>query len=516
MRRAISARQARKIIEEKQRRSKLDFMTGLLPQQRDFIDDPRLFKALFGTRRMGKSWVIGVYLFKTALEHAGCTCLYLGLTRWSAISVMNKDIMERLNREFQINAKWNDTKNEWQLANGSIIRFRGADANESVVNMLVGQKYKLAILDEASKYRHDLDKLIYGALLPAMGDDIGTTVLAGTPSNITSGLFYDITTGKKKWSVHSWTWRENVAVDRDGKRMCDKIAVVHDKTVEDDPLIIETPLYQQEWCGKWVVDTSYSVYRFDYARNSIDALPHPANEYSYILGVDTGFKDADAFVVVAYHSSDPNLYVVYAHKQRGLVLTGDPDNEQEDPGMLSYVRALDARQSFQLRNLPKFNFIRYIIDAPLKSTEEIVQRHRIPFESAEKFGGALQNKSKKGVVDVFNGDLITGRIKLLPAAQCIYEEWDSLIWDERKRAIHRWIEDDRCDNHYSDALLYAWRAARNYNFTETSNNQNRDMNSEAYADEHFERVWSAQRKTTNSDGWMDEMLNGKSLDPEGF
>src|ERR1700690_2617915 len=46
----------------------------------------------------------------------------------------------------------------------------------------------------------------------------------------------------------------------------------------------------------------------------------------------------------------------------------------------------------------------------------------------------------------------------------IVEEWESLIWDERKLAQPSpvWAEAPRRENHLADATLYAWRKARAY------------------------------------------------------
>jgi hypothetical protein len=93
----------------------------------------------------------------------------------------------------------------------------------------------------------------------------------------------------------------------------------------------------------------------------------------------------------------------------------------------------------------------------LQIVEEMSQRFRMPIEPADKAG-------KKGVIDVLNSDLLTGQVKILPAAMGIVEEWQTLIWDEKEKAKYpvRWLEDGRFDNHLADAFLYAWRKSRNY------------------------------------------------------
>ncbi len=411
-------------------------LSSLLPEQRRSIEDPSRLKALFCTRRAGKSWAIGVYLFLTALAFPGSSSLYLGLTRATSHGIMLKDIFRVINKTFDLGAKWIESKSRWELPNGSHIYLRGTDANQYEIDKMVGQKYRLAVLDEASKYRHDVNRMVYGSLLPAMGDDLGTIVLSGTPSNVTTGLFFEATNGKEPgWTTHSWSWRDNRFKARNIQR-------VHDELVASNPAITITPLYQQEWQGRWVVDTNALVYRAREDTNTAAALPLPADQYLYVLGVDTGFSDPTAFVVVAWSEHDPNLYVVEAEKHKGWIYSK----------VVERVKALETR--FPL-------IVKIVVDAPLQGAEEMRQRGGVNFEAATK-------NDKKLAVDLVNSDLLTGRVKVLPAAMGLFDEWKTLVWSERElRAMPaKYVEDPRFDNHMADACLYAWRASRNYNATQ--------------------------------------------------
>ena len=431
---AIIAQRARRLSRAAARRG------GCLPEQRAAIVDSTRLKALFCPRRSGKSWMIGIYLFLTALAYPGSSCLYLGLTKATSSGIMNKDIFRVVNDRFAIGAKWKESHSRWELPNGSYIYLRGADANAYEMGKIVGQKYRLAILDEASKYRQNLHDLVYGALVPAMGDDLGSVVLSGTPSNVTTGLFYDVTTGAEGgWSVHRWTWKTNTF------RLAN-IQQAHDELVAKNPAIVATPRYRQEWLGEWVVDTSALVYRFREDLNTIPALPKPREEYTYLLGVDLGFTDPSALVVGATHENDPTLYVAYARKEPGLIISD----------VAALIKALWYQPSLGYQG--PFPFAAMVADASqLQGVEEMRQRHHLPLESAEKPG-------KRGVIEVLNSDLQTGRLKLLPEAVGIADEWASLVWDERKLAgsPKKWEEDPRFDNHLADATLYMWRKARNY------------------------------------------------------
>jgi hypothetical protein len=438
----VNLTEARAIIAQRAKRATraTAMLAGCLPQQRAAITDPARLKALFCPRRSGKSWAIGIYLFLVALAHPASSCLYLGLTKATATGIMNKDIFRVINERFGIGAQWKETHSRWELPNGSYIYLRGADANAYEIAKVVGQKYRLAILDEASKYRYRVHEMVYGALLPAMGDDLGTIVLSGTPSNITTGLFYDVTNGiEGGWSVHRWTWKDNTF------RLAN-IQRAHDELVASNPAIVGTPIYRQEWLGEWVVDTTALVYHFREDLNTAPALPKPAHEYTYMLGADLGFSDPSALVVGAYHDNDPTLYLVHAVKRTGLIISD----------VAEIIRSLWHQPS--LGCLGPYPFVAMVADASaLQGVEEMRQKHHLPLESAAKAG-------KRGVIEVYNSDLQTGRIKVLPGAMAIVDEWNALIWDEKRLAASpkKWEEDARFENHLSDAALYMWRKARNY------------------------------------------------------
>lgn len=445
----MNAARAQAVLEELRRRrdsaiTALRNAAAAIPAQLAALTDPSQLVSFFCTRRAGKTFAVGLKLFMTCIEYPGCSCLYMGLTQGSAVATLNKDILEVINKRFGLGAVWREEDRRWQLPNGSLIYLRGADANSKEMAKVLGQKYRLAVLDEVAKYRGNVEAMVYGDLLPAMGDDVGTIILSGVPSNITAGLFFDVTTGRTAgWSTHRWTWRENVH-----KR--DNIQKTHDKLIAQDPTRVKTSSYRQEWLGEWVVDEGALVYRFSEDLNLTEVLPPAPAGYHFLLGIDLGYNDPSAFVVGAYSDHDTTLYVVSAAKHSGLILDA----------VARLVKSMWRMPALGLTGA--YAFERMIVDgAALQSVEEMRQRHQLPLECATK-------TDKRSAIESLNSDLQTGRVKLLPAARCILDEGQKLIWDERKLAAvpRRWEEDPRQDNHALDALLYLWRAARNYDATD--------------------------------------------------
>jgi hypothetical protein len=198
-----------------------------------------------------------------------------------------------------------------------------------------------------------------------------------------------------------------------------------------NPLVEETPGFQQMYLGKWVVDDSKLVYRFDYDKNTFDELPvlNKGGRWHYVLGIDLGFNDPTAWVVCAYHDHDRTLYVLGAHKKAKCDITEVADQTRKLMG--------------------RFEFDRIVIDnANKQAVEEMRRRHDIPLTPAEKTG-------KADFIEIMNGEFASQYIKVhKKAAAPLIEEYGQLIWDERSM---RREEHPASPNHCCDATLYAWR-----------------------------------------------------------
>src|ERR1700733_9333918 len=162
-----------------------DILANAFSQQIDFIKDRVKQKVLFCSRRSAKSFTAGLYLVFEALRNPGCNCLFIGLTRASAKAIIWKDILTIIDTKYKLGARFNQTDLTMTLPNGSVISVTGIDADEKEMNKLLGRKYRLVCIDEASMYTIDLRNLVYGILGPAMVDpnesgESGTLCLMGT------------------------------------------------------------------------------------------------------------------------------------------------------------------------------------------------------------------------------------------------------------------------------------------------------------------------------------------------
>lgn len=413
-------------------------------QQLEFIKDPARQKTLFCTRRSAKSFTAGLYLVHEALNNPNCNCLFVGLTRASAKAIIWKDILNVINLKYSLGASFNQTELSMTFPNGSVITVTGVDVDESEMNKLLGRKYRMVCIDEASMYTINVHNLVYGVLGPAMvdpnaGNESGTICLMGTASDFPRGLFYDITTGKEKgWKLFEWTAHDNPHV---AKKWAENLL----KIAKDRPLYMETPQFKQWYLNQWVVDEEKRCYKFDTSKNLIKTIPIlPGDGWNYILGVDTGWEDASAFVLMTYHLHNPYLYILKTYNR----------------SKMTFDEVASKIQEFMKD--PIYAPHRVIIDGANKQgVESMRHRSSIPFEYADK-------QDKATFIELCNSDLIEGRIKILDIEdnQPLCSEMLSLVWmTDGDKIRYPKKEHPALSNHLCDAFLYAWRCGYHYSST---------------------------------------------------
>lgn len=457
-------------------------------QQLGFIGDPSRLKALFCTRRAAKSYTGGLYLVKEALDNPGCNCLFIGLTRQSAHGIIWKDILREIDRKYQLNMKFNETLLTATFPNGSVIWCVGADSDESEMNKLLGRKYRLVILDEASMFSVNMHQLVYGVLKPATADNRGTICLLGTASNITRGLFYDITCGKEPgWSVHTWTALDNPHVAKQWQEELDDIKI-------NRPLFMKTALFRQWMLNEWVIDEDAKVYKYKSDINRALCLPTHIHEWNYVLGVDLAHSpDSTAFVVSAYNSACPILFFPYARKHLKMDLTDV------------------ATERHRLNELYKFEV--EVADGSNKiALAELNNRLKCKFLPADKTG-------KADFIKIMNDEFVQGNIKLLPGAynkhekdvDSLSDEYDTLVWEQDNGKIKEpRKENQNLHNDLADSGLYNWRYTYTYLWKPTEKEKNPHAQ-ESWEPLHIANLAAQVQKDMNPNHFDNEFMPDQDL-----
>jgi hypothetical protein len=394
-------------------------------EQIDFIRDTARFKDAVCSRRSGKTVSCAADLHDTT-ENLEGDVAYITLSRSSAKKIIWRDLVS-INKQFNLGGKLDNTELTITKPNGNVIHVTGAkDASE--IEKLRGMRFRKVYIDECQSFRPYIKDLIEDVIEPALTDYNGTLCLIGTPGPIPAGFFYEIASNST-WSHHHWTMADNPHIKRlSGREPIDII----DELAQRRGLTIDAPSIQREYFGKWVKDADSLVYHFTPGLNHAHNLP---TNMTYIMGIDIGFKDADAIAILGYDSPTNAVYLVEEFVK----------SKQDITALVGHIERLRE----------KYEPVKIVMDAGAlgkKIQEEIRVRHSLPVEAAEK-------QRKFEFIKLLNDDLRTGKFKAIKGTR--FEEDCSLVqydWSTPgKLAIS-----DTYHTDIGDAVLYAWRECKHF------------------------------------------------------
>lgn len=438
------------------------------PHQNAFINDSSPLILARCSRRSGKSYGAVLRLLKDAYETPKCSVLYLGLTRASVKRIVVKDCLIPIDQQRGLNLKPNAQDLSYTLPNGSVLYLLGIDSSENEKAKVLGQKFKTIVIDEAAFYRHtDLRQLVFEYLKPAVSDYNGHIIIISTTSPKVHNLFYDVDTGKDRgWSIHRWTAFDNPFMAKKIQKEITELRISY-------PEIEKTPSFRRMYLNEWVIEDGLLVYKYT-TGNLIAELPKLSDGgWNYVLGVDFGYRDDTSFVVLAYHDNHPKLYGIAAFKKPNLIV-------DQVANEINHLRSV-------------YDFTAIVSDHSKQIVETLRRKYGIPLINATK-------TDKHDFIEILNSDLKIKNFSLLSDTQDLLTEWDSLVWDEKKKFVNIYKEDPSCPNHCADACLYAWRFCRQYAFEPTMVRE--DPRAEAAVDKFWEQE-EEELFTNNPDNWLE-------------
>lgn len=349
-----------------------------------------------------------------ALFWAGSMILIVSASEDQSFEVMRKVNAHR--RKLNLTAKaLEDSKGSLELPNRSRIVALPA----SVGTIRGYSSVDLLIEDEAGEVPDDLHETIK----PMLQVSDGTMFLMGTPKG-PKGHLAEIwhKADDDEWEKSRSTAWENPRVNKRQlereKSHCEKMG--------------KALWFQQEYECAFIATGAGLVYPYDSAKNSI-AWFKREGYWQYVLGIDYGYVESTAFVVLGWQRHDPNVYVIESHRREKLL-------------------ASEAAE-FALQLSRKYPFARMVGDVGGLGkgyVEEARRRYKLPIEKAEK-------SNKRGYIDLFNADLRAGLLKVFPGNEALVKEWQELPWNEEREE-----PEEGYDDHLADACLYAWRATYGY------------------------------------------------------
>ncbi len=413
----------------------------LFPAQLEFLESPMKKKAAICTRRAGKTFVCRHLVAEAVLanpwldrEKAQPVIQYIAQTRGKALDLFWTPFKE-ICRQIGLDAHWDDHSLRAQFPNGVLVRAGGAEDRDEIEKYR-GDAYPLVVIDEAASFGPRIEELVMSALSAALMDYDGTIAMVGTPGQSQAGMFWEIYSGfKPEWFVKKWSYMTNTSFPEH---------VRTEAWIEANVGPLHSPRVQREYFGNWVPDSSALVYQYERDKSLWDGILESGHDWKYIMGVDVGYRDPTAFVVLAYAKTHPHLFVVHAESASKML-----------PSQIE-ARLLELRA--------KFGAGRIVMDTggsmARNNMEEWNRRHPLGIMAADK-------TQKYGFIEHMNNEFYLGRIKVAPNLP-ITKEWTTLVWEdadsEKDAARHdgKPKEHSGFANHMSDACLYAFKESTHF------------------------------------------------------
>ena len=422
--------------------------------QNDFITDTARYLVAQCSRRGGKTNGLAIRFFKTLEKYPKSQCIYLSLTRDSAFEIMWPVLLE-INEKYGLGCTFTESTLTMKHPNGAKLKLMGADM-KNFIKRLKGRKYPGVAIDEGQDFGAHLQSLIDDVLTPSISDyKDGWLAVTGTPGPVPRGYFFDITQGRKYgYSFHAWTLLDN-------PYMPDPEAFIKDLMVKRE-WNDSHPTLLREWRNKWVLDVESLWIRYKEEINHYQTLPPQIKKWNYILGIDLGFKDADALAVLAWSEEEHCTYLIEE------VIT-------KKQGITELVNQIEAISK-------KYNFDKMVIDEGglgKKIAEEIRRQKGIPVQQADK---ALKQQN----VEFLNDALRLGRFKAKGASQFAQDSYMVQI-DWEKSRPDKIIVKKVPHSDIIDAVLYAFRESPA--FTYQAPIKKPKYGTKEWADSQVDEMW---------------------------
>jgi hypothetical protein len=429
--------QVKEAIKRKRLKLDWDLLRVFFAQQRDVLEaikDGERYLCLRCGRRGGKSFTWAGLLIDYGLLYPKSTPLFVCMSRQDGRDII-WPALEYLSDTYGLNLIFNKATGDVTIPHTqAVIKIRGAGSLLEI-NKLRGKKYPIAIIDEAQAFGPDLEYLIDEAVEPATADYHGPICISGTPNVSGTGPFYDIDQGKhaKAWHHWSWTFFDNPTLP-DPKGFIKKV-------MERRGWTWEHPSFQREYLGKWVRDEDATAFRVR-EHNLIPTFPEElADDWQWMMGIDVGYHDPFAFVVIASSQLLGQAFAVDSY-QEAEILT---------------MEALTHAERFYA----EYPITEIAIDTQGMGKMVVEDWKKV---SNLPLAGAVKTH-KHSQVDLINGDLMAGKL-LLCEDNCsrLVQDLRLLEWDSAQMDKSKFVYRKGFAAHLPDALQYGFNLSNHHSF----------------------------------------------------
>jgi len=406
----------------------------LFEEQLKFVQDPFPFKVAVCSRRAGKTVACAAHLIHSAYMNPNTVSVYITMTGTSGKRIIWREF-KRIVKEFDLKAKINDLDASLTFGNNSVVCIIGAK-DETEIEKIRGIGIKLCYIDECQSFKGHIEYLIDDIIGPALMDNMGSLCLIGTPGPIPTGYFHKCWTQEEGWSKHAWTFWNNFKWPAVVQGHTHK--EIFERELKRTGRSITDPSVRREFYGEWQTDKDSLLIKYDPDKNHFDELPS-RTKYTYILGIDVGFEDADALAVLAWSDDSPKTYLVEE------VVTAKQ-------GITELVQVVQGLQK-------KYEIYKMVMDMGglgKKIGEEMARRYQLPVEPADK-------TRKMENIELMNDALRTGRLQIKKDSRFAQDSYLVEI-DKEKSTPDRIAVSNRFHSDIIDAVLYAFKCSPSYSY----------------------------------------------------
>ena len=244
------------------------------------------------SRRLGKTFIANV-IGQLVVLVPNCNVLIMSPN--FSLSSISFELQRKLIKTFDIEVSKDNLKDKViELTNGSTVRM----GSLSTVDSCVGRSYNLIIFDEAA-LGSDAESAFNVSLRPTLDRPGSKAIFISTPrgKNNWFSRFYDrgFSSAYPEWCSLQADYTEN-------ERMTEK-------DVQEAKASMTRSEFEQEYLASFTVFAG-QIFEFDATTSVVEFDLNTTKRIEVIGGLDPGYRDATAFVVVAYYEDDDIFHVV--------------------------------------------------------------------------------------------------------------------------------------------------------------------------------------------------------------
>ena len=425
---------ARVLLQRRRRHTTatVDVSSTLFPKQQAFFLSDAESAIAVCSRQAGKTHAAACLIIQQLIKKPDSNVCYIALTRKSAKLIMWRTL-KRLSGEFGLIVTPSESELQLSTPQGGLVILLGAN-DATTAETLRGPAWDLVIIDEAASFRGHIKELIEDVIVPSFITRGGRLRIIGTPTSDFQSYFYQAFHTLPEFEGHRyhWTVRDNIHIQN-------VEAYLREKVLKRKGWTPDHPTFLREYCGVFARSTDGRVYdQYNPLVNNIAELPD--GNWHYSVGVDLGYNDGNAIVVVAHNTNiSDKMYIV--HRQR-------------------YTKQQISVFGAELQKIQrKYKPVRWVCDEGAQGkaiADELTKRFNIPLTPAAKTEKVLH-------IALVNDALSQGKVLVVDQYSKLdgidlSEEWLSLEWADEEHTA----EKDGQQNELSDCFLYVFRSLTSY------------------------------------------------------